>query len=893
MAVNHNGRWAPPWRATTLLLRQGAIGEVVGVTHLHDKPLPPLVGTPFDDVPHMLLTDYLLHWVDITRTWLGDITSVQAVDSRVPGQPDEARNPWSATLSMATAVGATATLRIAGSVVSSASPAALSGCTAPPARCAAACCSAPTGSSSTTASSDRRAAVGRVVRRRVRRRHGRADVRRAEDRRARELRRRRRAPRCSWCSPRPRVGRAGRRARRPGRGAGVSADRLEVVDEVPVDPAHGPGLRRGLAELEPRDLVPRRRDGPATGRGVAAHHALPARHADRPGRRAGRGPAGGRPRRRQPGSLLRRDRARSTSPPSRATLVDGDASSCGRPAPSTSSRPPTRRPRSRRTPTRSPACRSTAATDCRRRRSGAPGTATSSRSPPPTCWRTCVPSTSTTWRSTWSRSTTAGARASVKGCVVADRFGSLDGGRRRGPRDRTAGGHLGGTVPRRRAHRPWRPQHPQWVVGDAGRNWGDDLVGLDLTHPGVLDLLAETFTRLVDLGIDYFKLDFLYAGAVPGRRLEDLTGVEAYRSGLSLVREVVGPDAVAGRVRRAAPAERRAGRRDAGLPRHLPRGRRGRLARPARSDAAGRTGLAAGPLLGQRPRLPGGPAVVRPAGAVGRRGRGPSAGWRRSRDRVADLDDHGLTQVRELLARGGTAEPFAAATDPRGRPRRRSWSCGDRRAWRTLAPASRRTSSCSTPTSTRRCAAGSSRWPRRTPTGSAAATVAPPTQRTACLITYGDGIRRADETPLHTLAGFLHDQVGDLVSDVHLLPMFPWTSDDGFAVVDHRAVNPALGTWDDVADLAGEHDLMFDFVANHTSSSSPWFTGWLAGDPAYDGLLRRARPRLRRLARDPAAHHAAVPRLPAAGRHPGVGLDDVRRGPGRRRRPAPRDPASS
>jgi glycosidase len=111
--------------------------------------------------------------------------------------------------------------------------------------------------------------------------------------------------------------------------------------------------------------------------------------------------------------------------------------------------------------------------------------------------------------------------------------------------------------------------------------------------------------------------------------------------------------------------------------------------------------------------------------------------------------------------------------------------------------------------------------------------IAPPTHRTACLITYGDGIRRSGETPLHTLAGFLHDHVGDVVSDVHLLPMYPWTSDDGFAVVDHRAVNPALGTWDDVADLADEHALMFDFVANHTSSSSAWFTGWLAGDPAY------------------------------------------------------------
>jgi sucrose phosphorylase len=114
-------------------------------------------------------------------------------------------------------------------------------------------------------------------------------------------------------------------------------------------------------------------------------------------------------------------------------------------------------------------------------------------------------------------------------------------------------------------------------------------------------------------------------------------------------------------------------------------------------------------------------------------------------------------------------------------------------------------------------------------------TVAPPTQRTACLITYADGFRRRGEAPLRTLAGFLQDHVGDLVSDVHLLPMFPWTSDDGFAVVDHREVSPALGTWEDVAALADEHAVMLDFVANHTSSSSPWFLGWLAEDPAYAG----------------------------------------------------------
>ena len=103
------------------------------------------------------------------------------------------------------------------------------------------------------------------------------------------------------------------------------------------------------------------------------------------------------------------------------------------------------------------------------------------------------------------------------GLVVADRFGSLEAvldevratGRRAGiwvaPFLVGAGSTLA-------------TEHPDWLVGPAGRNWGDDLVGLDLTHCGVLDLLAETFTRLVDLGVDYLKLDFLYAGAVPGQR---------------------------------------------------------------------------------------------------------------------------------------------------------------------------------------------------------------------------------------------------------------------------------------------------------------------------------------------------------------------------------------
>jgi predicted dehydrogenase len=118
VAVNHNGRWAPAWRLTTLLVRQGAVGEVVGVTHLHDKPLPPLAGTPFDELDHMLLTDYLVHWLDITRHWLepARVTTVAASDARVPGQPASARNPWSATVTLGCDTGATALVRVAGDV---------------------------------------------------------------------------------------------------------------------------------------------------------------------------------------------------------------------------------------------------------------------------------------------------------------------------------------------------------------------------------------------------------------------------------------------------------------------------------------------------------------------------------------------------------------------------------------------------------------------------------------------------------------------------------------------------------------------------------------------------------------------------------------------------------
>ncbi|HXJ64305.1 MAG TPA: alpha-amylase family glycosyl hydrolase, partial [Actinomycetota bacterium] len=94
-------------------------------------------------------------------------------------------------------------------------------------------------------------------------------------------------------------------------------------------------------------------------------------------------------------------------------------------------------------------------------------------------------------------------------------------------------------------------------------------------------------------------------------------------------------------------------------------------------------------------------------------------------------------------------------------------------------------------------------------------------------------VRAPGEAPLRALHGFLRDRLAGLVSAVHLLPVFPWSSDDGYAVEDFASIDPALGDWDDVAAIARDFDVMLDVVMNHVSASHPWLTGFLGGDPAF------------------------------------------------------------
>lgn len=103
----------------------------------------------------------------------------------------------------------------------------------------------------------------------------------------------------------------------------------------------------------------------------------------------------------------------------------------------------------------------------------------------------------------------------------------------------------------------------------------------------------------------------------------------------------------------------------------------------------------------------------------------------------------------------------------------------------------------------------------------------------AILITYGDQFRAPGEAPLRTLADFARRHLGGLISTIHILPFYPYSSDDGFSVVDYRAVDPALGSWDDVRRIAQDFRLMFDAVINHVSAKSEWFRRFLQDDPAY------------------------------------------------------------
>ncbi|MGI9223986.1 MAG: sugar phosphorylase [Woeseiaceae bacterium] len=106
-------------------------------------------------------------------------------------------------------------------------------------------------------------------------------------------------------------------------------------------------------------------------------------------------------------------------------------------------------------------------------------------------------------------------------------------------------------------------------------------------------------------------------------------------------------------------------------------------------------------------------------------------------------------------------------------------------------------------------------------------------EKDVLLITYGDTITENRTPPLQTLHRFYREYLSGVFDLIHILPFHPYSSDDGFAVIDFYRVREDLGDWGDINKLSRDCRIMSDAVINHMSCQSDWFRGFLAGDPDY------------------------------------------------------------
>ncbi|MDA7429718.1 sugar phosphorylase [Primorskyibacter aestuariivivens] len=115
-------------------------------------------------------------------------------------------------------------------------------------------------------------------------------------------------------------------------------------------------------------------------------------------------------------------------------------------------------------------------------------------------------------------------------------------------------------------------------------------------------------------------------------------------------------------------------------------------------------------------------------------------------------------------------------------------------------------------------------------------------EKDSVLITYGNSVEDQTHKPLDVLHDFLIRHLRGVVNGVHILPFFPFTSDDGFAVSDYYSVSTQLGDWSDITRIAGDFHLMSDLVLNHVSSQGAWFSNYLQGKAPHDRFFFEASP---------------------------------------------------
>ncbi|EPA0074301.1 MULTISPECIES: sugar phosphorylase [Enterobacter] len=116
-------------------------------------------------------------------------------------------------------------------------------------------------------------------------------------------------------------------------------------------------------------------------------------------------------------------------------------------------------------------------------------------------------------------------------------------------------------------------------------------------------------------------------------------------------------------------------------------------------------------------------------------------------------------------------------------------------------------------------------------------------EKDVVLITYADQFSAAGEDALPVFTRFYNKWLSHSFSHVHLLPFYPWSSDDGFSVIDYHEVAPETGTWSDIAELKQSASLMFDYVCNHMSAKSQWFANYLQQTPGYEDFFISVDPK--------------------------------------------------
>ncbi len=128
------------------------------------------------------------------------------------------------------------------------------------------------------------------------------------------------------------------------------------------------------------------------------------------------------------------------------------------------------------------------------------------------------------------------------------------------------------------------------------------------------------------------------------------------------------------------------------------------------------------------------------------------------------------------------------------------------------------------------------------------------------LITYVDSIIKKKQKNFTTLNSFLNKYCKDF-NFLHLLPFFPSSSDDGFAIIDYEKIDNQHGEWKDFKKISSNFKIMIDLVINHCSSTNYLFKNFLKNhEPGSDyfifskkefkGLSKVVRPRTSKLSRE-------------------------------------------